>query len=66
MTGDKLRRDHALDLIHRLDADQSIDRGVTLPPKFLGVCIFKEPDRLNGLIGKDVVPVIGHRPADAL
>jgi hypothetical protein len=37
VAGDELRRDHAFELISGLDADESIDRGMALPPDFLRV-----------------------------
>jgi hypothetical protein len=64
--GNELCRDHAFKLVSRLDADQGIDCRMALAPDFLRVRIFKEPQRSNCLIGKDVVPVVGHRTADDL
>ena len=59
VAGEQLGCEHALELVPRLDADQPLDGSVLLFLGLLGIGIL-QPQRIYGLVGDDVVPVIGH------
>src|SRR5262249_44815346 len=63
--GEELGRHHALDFVFRPDASERRHSCavLTIARVFIGML---EPERLNGLVGKNVVPMIGLRSADIL
>jgi hypothetical protein len=59
------RARNSLKLIAWRDADQDIDRCMTLPLDLINIGIL-QPERLYCLVGKNIVPVIGYRATDVL
>ena len=57
MGSDQLRGHHAFQLVSRTDADKRGEGGTHLPVERLRVRVL-EPERLDGLMGEQIVPVI--------